>query len=92
MNPNVWLVFAGLSITVVEAHTEELARKTAITKLGVEHKPYLARDWTVRRPRDEEELARYAAHADGYRPAQPTVKTAPRPGKKPKKTTKERLF
>jgi hypothetical protein len=82
-----WIVYAGLSVTMVEAVTYKEAKKAALAHFGFEHKPYLARDWKIRVACDEEKK-RYAALADAYRRSQKTASTA----KRTTKTAKERLF
>lgn len=83
---DAYLVHAGLSIILVEqANSEGDARKKALAKVGLQYKPYLARGWKIRRA-SEDDLRAYAAHAEGYRPSQPTHKSAKR------KTVQERLL
>jgi hypothetical protein len=72
---HAYAVYAGLSMTIVRADTITEARQTAIEKLGVEHKPYLAKDWEVHRATDGE-VARYAAMADAVGASKPTARSA----------------
>lgn len=87
-----WIVFAGLSIAVVEASSPETAKEVVLAKMGLDHKPWLAKEWRARLA-SEYDLRRYAALADNVRGPQPTEKTArERAGKRRRKTVAERLF
>jgi hypothetical protein len=77
-----WIVFTHLAVAMVEAGSEQQARKEAIKFFHIENKPYLARDWKIRIA-TKEDRARWAPAMDAYRGSQPTARTAKKRGKTP---------
>jgi len=87
-----FIIFAPLTIMMIEAETESDAIDAALAKTGFITKPWVANGWRIREA-TEQDLHQYAAWADGYRGSQPTEKTVKqRTGKRRRRTTQERLF
>lgn len=75
MRDRPFAIYAGTSFTIVVAPTAEEARKQMLMNMGLDRKPWLARDWKIHRA-TEAELAQHGAMSTN--PTAPSsVKTEP---------------
>lgn len=57
-----YTVFCGFSITIIPATSVEDARRHMLINMGYERKPWVAKDWKIRRT-TAEDRQRYGAYA-----------------------------